>query len=477
MGAHERHPLVPQTVVPKHRAMDWAMRGDEAITPAARRQGASGPVAAAHSDPPGPVRLGTLATIRWIAVAGQGVALLVVHYAFGLPLPFAWALGVVALSAVVNLATSFGRSRRAWLKERTAAWFLAYDVLQLSALLYLTGGLANPFALLILAPITVSATNLSGRSTWVLGLLSVVCASVLAVWHLPLPWGAGGIDLPPLFSVGIWTALVFGIVFLATYAGGISTESRRMSEALGAAQAALAREQQLSALGAQAAAAAHELGSPLATIAIAAKELARDVPRDSPVADDIALLLSESNRCGEILARLSRRPSAGTGDTPYSKMPVSVLVHTIAETHGRDGVTLNVQTHAADDSREPDVLNRPEFIHGLGNLIQNAVQFARQTVAITAGWSGEAVSVSVLDDGPGFAPAMLARLGEPFVSSRGRSGGHMGLGVFIAQTILEHTGAALEFRNRNGGGASVVVRWPRAALEAPQRAVEPEDMR
>lgn len=460
-------------MVPEQRTMEWATPRDDMMITGTHRQDATGTVPHVSSRPQGRVRLGALITIRWVAVVGQGMALAIVHYVFGLPIPFSWALGVVAMSAAVNLAASFGRSRRAWLEERTAAWFLAYDIFQLSALLYLTGGLTNPFSLLILAPIAVSATNLSGRSTWALGLLSVVCASVLAVWHMPLPWGVGGFALPPIFTLGTWTALVFGIVFLATYAGGISAESRRMSEALGAARSALAREQQLSALGAQAAAVAHELGSPLATIAVTAKELARDLAKDSPMADDVALLSSESDRCREILASLSRQPNTGAGDTPFSRLPMSALVSTIAETYRRDDVTLDIRAQATDGSSEPEVLNRPEFAHGLGNLIQNAVQFARRTVAITAEWSREEVSVGVLDDGRGFAPAMLAQLGEPFVSSRQRSDGHMGLGIFIAQTVLEHTGAALEFGNSRGGGANVVIRWQRTALEAPRRTVGP----
>ncbi len=441
------------------------MRDDEAIGPDGREQAAG--LGAAAGGAPGPVRLRTLAQIRWVAVAGQAVALLLVHYGLGFTLPIIPALGVVAASALVNLVTSIGRPGRAWLSDRTAAWFLAYDILQLGGLLFLTGGLTNPFALLMLAPITVSATNLSGRSTLTLGLLAIACASLLAVWHLPLPWLGEGLDLPPLLTLGTWTALVFGIVFLAAYAGSITTEARRMSNALNATQIALAREQRVSALGAQAAAAAHELGSPLATIAVIAKELARDVGADSPLATDIELLLSQSDRCREILARLSQRPEAGDGDTPYSRVPLSVLVDATAKPHGRDGVALGIEAGTADGSAEPVVSRRPEFIHGVGNLVQNAVQFARASVAVRVEWNGDTVRIEVLDDGPGFTPAILNRLGEPYVSSRTRSAGHMGLGVFIAQTILERTGAELEFGNRREGGARVVVRWPRAALEAP----------
>ena len=418
----------------------------------------------------GRVSLRTLTFIRWVAIAGQLAALLVVHYGLGFALPLLPALAVVGASVLLNLLVSLRRPLRGRLRDTEAALYLAFDVVQLAALLYLTGGLNNPFSLMILAPITVSATVLTRRSTLALCILAVVCASVLAVRHYPLPWGApgagpgsaAGLELPFFYTVGIWAAVVLGSVFAAAYAGSVAAEGRRMFDALSATQLALAREQRLSAVGALAAAAAHELGSPLATIAVTTKELVREVPPDSPFADDIQILQAESDRCREILAGLTRHPETDD-ESPFSVAPISALVEAVAARYHVDGVAVALSTEVEDDSAEPRAMRSPELVHGLGNIIQNAVQFARSAVTVESVWSTNSVRVTVHDDGPGIPPAMLDRIGEPYISTRGQTGEHMGLGIFIAQVLLEQTGAALAFGNNRG--AEVVVTWPRARLE------------
>src|SRR5215470_9045824 len=248
----------------------------------------------------GRVRLRTLILIRWIAVAGQAAALLIVRAGLGYELPMGWAMAAVAASCIVNIAASLPRGST-WLDDTRAALFLGYDLLQLAVLLYLTGGLHNPFAILILAPVTVSATVLSRRSTTGLALAAV---AVLALMHLPLPWADRAFRLQPLFIAGLGLALGLSVLFIAVYVFSVAEEARRMSHALSASQMALDRERQLSALGALAAAAAHELGSPLGTIAVVAREIARDLPGDSPLRADVDLLLSQSQRCRDILAGL-----------------------------------------------------------------------------------------------------------------------------------------------------------------------------
>ena len=260
-------------------------------------------------DPPGRVNLRTLVVIRWVAVVGQLATLLMVRYGLGFALPMIPAIGIVALSAILNLAVTFTRPLSLRLSDRAAAFYLAYDIVQLTALLFLTGGLENPFSLLILAPVTVSATALSRASTMALGALSVLCITFIALWHLPFPWNGDGLELPDLYLTAIWEAMVLGTLFIAAYVGSVSEEARRLSDALTATQMALSREQRLSELGALAAAAAHELGSPLATIAVTAKEMSHDVAADSPLAKDVELLLSQSERCREILAGLARQRS------------------------------------------------------------------------------------------------------------------------------------------------------------------------
>lgn len=416
-------------------------------------------------EPPGRVNLRTLVYIRWVAVFGQLATLLTVHYGLRFDLPLVEAITVVAASALLNTAVTLRWPLSMRLGDRAAALHLAYDVMQLSALLFLTGGLRNPFSLLILAPVTVSATALSRGSTVGLGTLSTICITLLALWHLPFPWSGTSLDFDELYVIGIWEATILGTLFIAVYVGSVSEQARRMSDALAAAQTALSSEQRLSELGGLAAVAAHELGSPLATIAVTAKEMSHEVAKDSPLADDIALLISQSDRCREILASLAQRPEAH-GGPPYSSMPLSALVLVAAQPYESAGVELRFEPgphSTTPDSEEPMVRRSAEFIHGLGNFIQNAVQFADSMVTIETRWGPEELSVAVRDDGPGFPSGMLDRLGEPYLSTRGDDE-HMGLGIFIACTLLKRTGAQVRFAKGADGGAEAVVSWPRSAL-------------
>jgi len=412
----------------------------------------------------GRVRLRTLILIRWIAVAGQAAALLIVRAGLGYELPMGWAMAAVAASCIVNIAASLPRGST-WLDDTKAALFLGYDLLQLAVLLYLTGGLHNPFAILILAPVTVSATVLSRRSTTGLALLAVAAVAVLALMHLPLPWADRGFRLQPLFIAGLGLALGLSALFIAVYVFSVAEEARRMSHALSASQMALDRERQLSALGALAAAAAHELGSPLGTIAVVAREIARDLPGDSPLRADVELLLSQSQRCRDILAGLAARPEAEHG-APFDALPLDVLVDAVAAPHRRARVTLGVElAPPRPGDAVPTLPRRAEILHGLGTLVENACQFARSAVEVAIRWDSAQMTIVIQDDGPGFDPGLVDRLGEPYLSGghQGRQGDgeHMGLGIFIAQNLLERTGAVLRFGNRPTGGAEVAVTWQR----------------
>lgn len=411
----------------------------------------------------GRLRVGTLILIRWIAAGGQTVTLLTVEFGLGFDLPLLPAFAAIAALAASNAWLAWRRTPRARLGDREAALVLGFDVVQLGILLFLTGGLLNPFVILVLAPVTVSATILSRTATAALVVLSIACISLIAGVHMPLPWSPGSFALPLPYVLGIWTALSVAAVFISSYVWSVADEARIMSEALAEARQALSREQRFAALGGLAAAAAHDLGSPLGTIAVVAKELERTLPKDGPHADDIELLISQSNRCREILAELSRRPET-MGGTGLERVPFSALVRDAAAPHETEKVQLDIAVEAEGRAREPDVARNPEMLLAVGTLIQNAIQFAKARVEVTVYWSDDEAEIAILDDGDGFAPDMLAALGEPYVSSRAGQEGHMGLGIFIAQTLLERSGADLQFRNR--GGAEVVIRWPRAMLEA-----------
>ncbi len=416
------------------------------------------------------ISLRRLVLIRWVAVTGQALALVTVHYGLGFRLPLVAAFGVVACSVLFNLGFLISRRAATRLGEREATLFLGYDTLQLAGLLFLTGGLENPFAILMLAPVTIAATILSQRP--VIGLAGFAIAAVtgLALWHLPLPWRSGVTPpvLAPELVIGRWTALVFAIGFIGSYTWSVAREARRLRDAVAETQLALAREQRVSAVGALAAAAAHELGSPLATIAVVAGELARDLVPGSPHAEDAKLLLSQSERCRRILAELAHRPQED-GSSPYTRLPFSALVEAAGALYHDPRVRLIFAATGVPEDTEPLVERSPEIMHGLHNLIQNAVQFARREVSVATFWDTGTVTVEIADDGPGFSPGLLSRLGEPYLSGRLDAAGHMGLGIFIAQNLLERSGAQLGFTNLQDGGAHVVISWKRDNLETVAR--------
>ncbi len=420
----------------------------------------------------GRISLRTLVPIRWVAIAGQALTIIIVHFGLGFSLPLVPALGVVGGSVLLNVVLILLRQVAARLGERDAALCLGYDILQLAILLHLTGGLQNPFSILILAPVTVAATILSRRPVIVLSVLAVASISVLALWHEPLPWRTEPLVFPAELVLGIWVALVLATVFIGGYTWSVAQEAGRLRDAVTATQLALAREQRVSAVGALAAAAAHELGSPLATIAVVAKELVRDLSDDSPHAEDAALLLSQSERCRTILAELAQQPE-DDGGSPYTRLPISALVEAAGALHQDQGVKLIFATAGQPAPEEPLVRRSPEIMHGLNNLVQNAVQFARREVSVTTFWDRNTVTVEVVDDGPGFPLHLLGRLGEPYISTRAGAADHMGLGIFIAQSLLERSGARLVFDNLPDGGAHVAISWNRANLEMVEKIRPP----
>jgi len=418
------------------------------------------------SDITGPIRLRTLVVIRWVAITGQFIALLLARFGFGFDLPLGLALVPVFASVLLNIVLGLRYPASKRLNDGNATGYLAYDLVQLAILLYLTGGLTNPFSVLFLVPVTISATILKARSTVILGTIAVLCASSLVWFHRPLPWHTGGIDLPLLYVLGIWAALVLGMSFMAVYAWRVAQETRRMSDALNATQLALAREQRLSALDGLAAAAAHELGTPLGTITVVARELANEVAPDSAMAEDVDLLVSQTERCREILTRLSRNPQGD--DSSFTDATMTGLVEAAIEAHFEDEVEIRLETMAAD-SPQPKVARSPEIVQGLANIIENAADFAESLVAVSINWTDDDITVTVRDDGPGIPMDVLSSLGDPYVTTR-RDDGGMGLGVFIAKTLLERTGGEVSFGNYRDpggriGGAEVAIAWPRGILD------------
>ena len=415
------------------------------------------------------IRLDTLVRLRWLAVVGQSTAVLIVYYGLNFALPIWACLAVIALSAWLNVALRLRFHITQRLEPDRAAWLLAFDIAELAVLLFLTGGLQNPFAFLFLGPVLLSATALPPRFTLMLGGFAIACATVLAFAHYPLPWDSvHPLRLQPIYLFGVWLSILLAIGFIGVYAWQITEESRQLADALAATELVLAREQHLSQLDGLAAAAAHELGTPLSTITVIAKELENAIPADAPHGEDVRLLREQATRCRDILAKITELSAGGE---PFDRLPLTALLEEVVAPHRNFGVTIEVTVPAG---AQPVVARNPAILYGLGNLVENAVDFAHKRVVVDATWNEDAIEVKIADDGPGFSPEILARIGEPYVTSRRsiNSGGEeepkgLGLGFFIAKTLLERTGAMLAFENRMlpGSGAIVRLHWNRSEFE------------
>ncbi len=422
----------------------------------------------------GRLRLRTLVMLRWLSVLGQLTAVLIAYFRFHFQFHLGLCLAVIAVSASVNIVLSLALPGRHVARDWEATAELGFDIVQLGALLGLTGGLANPFCLLLIAPATVGAASLPSRQ--VATVISIAILTVLAVsfYGLPLPSPTGRpILLPHYYEIAVWTALMTGILFTAGYAWQAAAEGARMELALAATQSVLAREQRLSALGGLAAAAAHELGTPLATIQVVAKELLRNSPADDPVADDARLLMQQAERCRDILRSLSQRPDAD--DIVYARLGFAQLLDEISEPYRMIGPAILTSVQGPPGEFVPDVHRVPEAIHALSSFVENGADFAATEVRVEGRFDAENIEVEIRDDGPGFSPDVLVKLGEPYVTSRPSGEGSrshhqgMGLGFFIAKTLLERSGATVAFGNDRHGGAVIHVKWPRSRIEAPDQ--------
>jgi two-component system sensor histidine kinase RegB len=426
--------------------------------------------------------LRTLVLLRWMAIGGQLFAIFVATQVYGFQLPLGWCLLAIsaAMSANFILTAVYPATKRLSEAESIAA--LLFDLIQLAMLVFFTGGLTNPFALLMLAPVIVSASALNLRATLILGGASLALITIVFLFQMPLVQADGKVfDTPFLFKFGFWVSILIGIAFLGLYGRKVSSELNDMSDALLATQMALSREQKLTDLGGVVAAAAHELGTPLATIKLISAEMARELQDNPNLLDDALTIRAQADRCRDILREMGK---TGKDDLLVRAAPLSEVLREAAEPHSLRGKKLHFSVHAqASDSPEPHILRRPEIIHGLRNLIQNAVDFAAGHVWIDGTWSDTEIRITIVDDGAGFPPQLIGRIGDPFLRSKSPlmqtrpNYEGMGLGLFIAKTLLERTGADMSFANAADPflkklevpqrcGAVVEAIWPRAALIA-----------
>ena len=435
------------------------------------------------------LRLLTIVRLRWLGVLGQIFAVGAVYLGLGFDLPVGACLTCIAISAWVNVYLAVRYPSRHRLSISFATALLAYDILQLVALLYLTGGIDNPFTMLIVAPVAVSAATLPLQHTIALGILAIAATAFLILYSMPLPWYPPmSLQLPLLYRVGVLAAVCASMPFLALYVWRLTKEGRQMSAALSATELILAREQKLHALDGLAAAAAHELGTPLSTITLVTHELSRQMSKDDAHWDDIILLRDQARRCREILQKLTKHPP--DEDPLHATLTVQEMLHEAAAPYGEGQKSVRIRANPSAGTlglaaRQPVGSRRPGVIYGIGNLIENAVDFAESNVEIEAEWDANTVHVVISDNGPGFKPEVIDTLGEPYVTTRpagtrkpggGKVSG-LGLGFFIAKTLLERSGARLSFENQAPPlhGAVVRVVWPRYAFEARLTSRGPQD--
>jgi two-component system, sensor histidine kinase RegB len=413
------------------------------------------------------LRLQTIVRLRWLAVGGQSLAVLIIAFWLQFPLPLVACSTLIALLACVNayLTVRYPPAHR--LRPPAAFILLGIDLAQLTVLLFITGGLANPFAPLVCVPVIISSASQPKWHSVALAVLAIFGITALAFSPFPLPWYPGvELLIPPVLTAGFWFAIASTTAFAAFYTYRVSLEASELSEALAATELVLQREKHLSQLDGLAAAAAHELGTPLATISVVAKEMERELGNDPRFGEDVHLLRSQSERCRDILKRLTTLSSENEAHMRH--LPLSSLIEEVMAPHREFGIRLNL-VERGDRASEPVGNRNAGILYGLGNLLENAVDYAKKEVTVTVSHTPDVVSVTIEDDGDGYAPDVLSRIGEPYVTRRQKddSAGGLGLGLFIAKTLLERSGAKLSFEN--GGperpGARVSVEWPRLLMD------------
>ncbi len=409
----------------------------------------------------------TLVILRWIAITGQLIALNLVFFILELKFPILFAHFIILIGFLTNLFLQF-KVKTTQIKDFNSSFYLIYDLIQLSLLLYLTGGISNPFSILMIVPAIVSSTFLSMGTTLILGVLTIFFLFLLSIFHYPLPGiHEYGFTFPKYYLTGFFIAIIIGLIFLSYFGIRFAGETKKRSEAISKLQEIIAKESELSSLGGQAAAAAHSLGTPLTTISVISKELRKEIGKDSKYTKDLDLLISQTKRCSEILRQISRKEIAE--DKFFSKISFEDLLEEIIKSFQESyGKTFELIT--SDDNNKLLISKIPETIFGLRNFLGNAAKFSKNNVKVNLSSNDQKVQIEILDDGPGFPDDVIQILGDPYIKSKssavkGKSG--LGLGTFLGKTLLEKQGAKILFDNKSLlGGAQVRISWDISNLKS-----------
>ena len=402
----------------------------------------------------------TLTFLRYIAIFGQFLAINIVFFYLGLPFPIQLSYIVIFIGLLTNLYLQFG-IRINQLKDFYAAIFLVFDLIQLSTLLYLTGGIFNPFCFLLIIPAIVSSTFLSMGTTIILGVITSLLLLTLSFFHLPLPGEEMNLlHFPDFYKIGIVISIFIGLIFLSYFGIRFAGETKKRSEALNKLQEVISKEYELESLGGQAAAAAHSLGTPLATISVVAKELKKEIGSDKEISKDIDLLISQTKRCSEILKQISKKQIEE--DVFLSSIKFEDLLEEIINSF-KETSSKEIDLDLEDDKNKINIERTPEIIYGLRNFIGNAVKFSKSKVKIYLKSDSQKVEIKINDDGPGIPDDVIDKIGEPYIKSKSKElnlNSGLGLGTFLGKTLLERQGAILSFKKNNGlGGALIIINW------------------
>ena len=400
----------------------------------------------------------TLTILRYIALFGQFLAITIVYFYLSLSFPIRISYLIIFIGLLTNIFLQFGIKINQ-LKDFYAAPFLLYDLLQLSTLLYLTGGIFNPFCFLLVIPAIVSSTFLSKGTTIILGIITSLLLLTLSFYFMPLP-GVDLMNFPEIYKIGIIISILIGLIFLSYFGIRFAGEKKKTEEALKKLQEVIYKEYELESLGGQAAAAAHSLGTPLATISVVAKELKKEIGDNNELSKDIDLLISQSKRCSEILKRISKKQIEEDKFFSSTKLEdlLEEIINSFKETSSKEIILVS-----ENDKNKIEIQRSAEMIYGLRNFIGNAIKFSKSKVNIFLMSDDKEIRIIVNDDGPGFPKDIISKLGEPYIKSRSleiNSNSGLGLGTFLGKTLLERQNAKLLFKeDKNLGGASVVISW------------------
>ena len=413
------------------------------------------------------LRLRTLNLIRWIAILGQYIAVATAFFWLEINFNIYLASVCILISIILNIIVSIKFLPIRTLNSNETLFYLIFDSIQLVALLYITGGLTNPFCILIIAPFIISATYLDLFRTIIIGIVSILSLSLLAFFYQPISsniFEFSSSDFSSFQIFSIWLSLIVSLAFIGIYCFRVANESRKVEKALNETQIALSDEEKISDMMSLTAAAVHELGTPLSTISVIIKEIVNELDASEKNYDDILLIQSQIKRCSEILNRLRQGDISNDNSSFINELDFPRLINEIVKDYELEEIKLNFEIDDYFKNSNFIILRKPEIVHSLSNIIENAYQYAKHSVTIKLILKDENVILEIINDGEGFPANILPILGEPYVKKNEKNHKGIGLGLFIAKNLINKTVGKIEFRNIENTGACVKIIWKKDNL-------------